>query len=93
MGRGILKLDENKYVEWSSVVDAPTTYIMDREEAVRFTQDEKRIIRADETGTSFKDVGGISAEEYVAFNRAGENESCISLEEIIDKYTLKEENG
>lgn len=28
----ILKLAENKYIEWSTIADAPTTWIMDREE-------------------------------------------------------------
>lgn len=31
MGKCIVKLAEDKYVEWSSVCDAPVTYIMDKE--------------------------------------------------------------
>ncbi len=32
MGRCIAKLGEDKYVEWPSIVDAPVTHVLFREE-------------------------------------------------------------
>lgn len=36
MGRGIVKLGKEWYVEWSTVVDAPVTFGMNREELIEY---------------------------------------------------------
>lgn len=95
----IVKLDGDKYIEWSRVVDAPMSYIMSRKEMYNHLieqrektlaskeSSEERLVRADKYGTSL--IGKTSVEEIISFNRAGDNESCLSLEEIIEKYTKK----
>jgi hypothetical protein len=85
MGRGILKLAPDEYIEWSTVVDAPVSYVLDREEAVQ-EFGEERIERADKTGTSYYDRPPQTAEEFVEFNRAGENETRLDLEGIRYHY-------
>ena len=89
----ILKL-EGKYLVWSSIVDAPITYGM--------TLDELREYWREEYGRSGKDdlerilprveSHGFSSPRYSSFadviegNRAGENESELTLDEIVEKY-------
>ena len=96
MGQGIVKLN-GKYMIWSTVVDAPITRLMTREqleEHVRFEDGERgirelpeRLERADTNGTSF--YRG-SAESVVRFNRAGPGESCLTIKELIEKYEAEE---
>lgn len=96
-----MKLGDDKYVEWGSAVDAPISYVVDRETAVKaaspwnLNEDgvhrdlvvgEERIARADETGTSAIDVD-VPVEEFIRGNRAGRNETELSLEEIIKQYS------
>ena len=84
MGHGIIKLGEDQYVEWSTIVDAPVSYVTDRETAA-VAWGEERVARADEKGTSYLDIEETAA-EYVAFNRAGPNEECLTLEEILKEF-------
>lgn len=66
---------------WSSICDAPLW--MMKWEPPPFSTDP-RIDRVMKKGTSLKDFDG-TAEEYVAFNRAGPDESCIGVKEMIEK--------
>lgn len=84
MGRGIIKLEDDRYLEWSTVVDAPVSASLDRDEAVK-AWGEERIARADEKGTSFLDVTE-SAANYVRLNRAGPGETCLTMEQICKGY-------
>lgn len=99
MPRYILKIDIDDvphYCEWSTIVDAPVTYLIPREEFIKRylvtypgeTRDEldQRLARADSTGSSaYED----SAESLIIANRAGDNESEITLEEIAEKYVFR----
>jgi hypothetical protein len=87
MGRYVAKLADDAYVEWSTVVDAPVSWIHKRDEAVREWGAE-RVVRADVNGTSILDgyPAGSTPEEIVRQNRAGPDETCISVAEIIDAY-------
>jgi hypothetical protein len=77
-----------KYLEWSSVVDAPVTYLMSREEFLTYLTEEygragvldfeTRMARVDAQGTSSK--LGTTKESLLSFNRAGPDESCITTE-------------
>ena len=97
MGQGIVKLN-GKYMIWSTVVDAPITRLMTREqleEHVRFEDGERgvrelpeRMKRADTKGTSFFDYD--SAEKVVSHNRSGPDESCLTIEELIEKCEAEE---
>jgi hypothetical protein len=85
MARGIIKLHDDEYVEWSTVVDAPVSYIMNRKDAIS-EWGEDRVLRADTHGTSYRDIPPTTAEEYVEYNRAGDNEECLTLDEIRRHY-------
>lgn len=100
MGRCVVKLAPDKYVEWSSIVDAPVTCVLTRAQMVthlnfRYGFDKRvdivdRMQRADTFGTSLSDESrsnyGTSTEEFIRGNRAGPNETEIRLDEIITKY-------
>ncbi len=96
MGRYIVKLADDKYVEWSTVVDAPVTCIFTREEMLRRlrlkyakalemlpTRPDECIAITDKFGTSCRDM---SLKEALEGNRAGDAEVCLTLEEIIEQY-------
>lgn len=87
MGRYVAKLAEDTYVEWSTVMDAPVSWVENREGAVsRWT--EERVARADNNGTSLLDEypAGQTPEEIVSGNRAGPEESTLTVDEIIAAY-------
>ncbi len=95
MPRYIIKLSEDDhdyYLMWSTVVDAPVTYGMASEDFKIYYKSEygvsgkfkERMERVKEKGTSaylYADV-----DELIEFNRAGENESCLTKDEIIKEY-------
>lgn len=95
MPRYIAKLADNEYVEWSTVVDAPVTYIMTRDEMIRHLDSNRevdrsyeameRVKRADARGTSCISPI-ISVEELISCNRAGDKETELTLEQIREKY-------
>lgn len=103
MPRYIVKLKENAYVEWSTIVDAPVSYVLTREHMLAHlditygtssvAENRKRLERTDKHGTSCQSP--YSMESLVSCNRAGDKEENISLEEILERYDLKnqEENG
>lgn len=87
MPRYILKIADDEYVDWSTIVDAPVSYIVTRAEAVaRWGKD--RIGRADAYTTSLiePEYGPNCAEEAIACNRAGPDESQLTLEQIRERY-------
>lgn len=97
MGRFIIKL-ESYYLEWSEVVDAPTTCGMSLERFKEYYQGrygelgmeffEERLERVEKYGTSSR--GGWSTKDLTAGNRAGPNESTLTIEEITKAYCLRE---
>ena len=90
MPRYIAKLGDDQYVDWSEIVDAPVSRVMSREEAVT-EYGEDRVARADRTGTSIIDpdslMDGITPEEIIVGNRAGPNETELTLEKILERYS------
>lgn len=93
----LVKLADDEYVEWSTIVDAPITYIMNREEAIAYTENESestekgkdRVARVDEKGHSAHYFGPETPEQLVAGNRAGDKEKPLSLAEIRERYRIK----
>lgn len=95
MPRCIVKIDENKYIEWTTVCDAPTTFIMNRDEMLSylnaqdsersFDENRKRLDRADLHGTSFH--APTSLKQIISGNRAGKDEKEITIDQIIEKYS------
>lgn len=90
MGRYILH-HEGLFFEWSTVVDAPVTQAMSEAEFrsyfLRLHGDhlesdlDERLTRAKATGCSARE--GYSLADIVSHNRAGPNESCLSVEEVL----------
>lgn len=82
MGRAIVKVGIG-FCEWSSVVDAPVSEIVTREEALA-AWDRNRVLRADTKGHSYLDQKPDM--ESWKFNRAGPNEECIQLKRMYHIY-------
>lgn len=92
MGKFIIKIND-KYFEWSTIVDAPITYGMSLEELsayIRRTQGTegldllpKRLERVNQKGTSAIDR---TLDNLISSNRAGINEKNITAEEIYKQY-------
>ena len=97
MGRGIVKLQDERgvdwFFEWSTVVDAPVTFRMTLRQLCEYIEHEygqegsralkARLERVERTGTSFHDE---TAEVTVCVNRAGPGGTMISAEEICEQY-------
>lgn len=100
MGQCVAKFGEDQYLIWSSVVDAPVTYLCSRDSMLAFlvSQDatledaETRISRADQHGTSMI-APVLTITDLVEYNRAGPNSTRLSsAEAIIDHYTHRPED-
>lgn len=86
MGRAVFKLGDDQYLEWSSVVDAPVSYLHSRSEAVSLWG-EDRIARADLRGHSYQDLEVCeSPQELIACNRAGPGEKELTLDALLRRY-------
>jgi len=93
MGRCLIKI-KDKYFEWSTIVDAPITIGMSKSELEKHIKEEygneglkglpERLERVSKTGTSSL-IPGENLESLISENRAGENESHISADEIYEK--------
>ena len=89
---------QDYYLEWSSVVDAPVTYGMTLDEFKSYYRAEygnqgmerleERMKRVEETGTSDR-LSRKPVKEWVKFNRAGDKETQITYDKIVDKYVRK----
>lgn len=89
MGSYICKL-EGKYFEYSTTVDAPVTDPMTLEELTELVREKegslglselpRRLDRVDERGTS--SLMDPSVESVLFQNRAGKNESVVSMETL-----------
>lgn len=98
MGRCIIKLAENEYIEWSTISDAPSSYVVTREGLINELrkrtindfekQIEESFKRADKNGSSWLG-SSTSAEDAICHNRAGKNERHLSLNGIRKKYKQK----
>jgi hypothetical protein len=86
MAAVIVKLEDDAFVEWSTVVDAPVSPTLTKQEAAeQFGVD--RVERANANWHSWLNKPpATSAFDVVAFNRAGPNEQCLTPKEIADLY-------
>ena len=103
MPRYIVKL-RDRYMEWSTVVDAPTTYGMTLEEFRAHYEHEygvaavhgghnmpplrERMLRVAQQGTSANFP--LTVEQLIAGNRAGPDEATLSEDELYRAYCLRE---
>lgn len=83
MGHGIVKLAEDAYVEWSTVVDAPVTDVFTKALAAK-QWGEERVCRADANGHSFVDAD--PDHRFADFNRAGPHEEQLTIPAILRRY-------
>lgn len=100
MPRIICKLTHNNkdyYLEWSTIVDAPRTYGMSLEEFKAYYRDEygrsammidfpEQMKQVEKTGISAR--GYANVDELISCNRAGDRETELTKEEIIQKYCV-----
>lgn len=99
MGRFLIKLNDKKksyYMEWSTVVDAPTTYGLSLRELKSYIKDEygneglrdlpMRLERIKEHNHSLYSKETVN--ELIRGNRAGKNERKISVKQIIEDYCI-----
>lgn len=93
-----MKLADEEYVEWSTVVDAPVTYAMTRDEMTAYLREEygrqrehetpARLDRCDKQGHSalWGQSANETVEEFIRGNRAGPDESEASLEQLRELF-------
>lgn len=98
MPRFIAKLADDEYVDWSTVVDAPVTDVLTREQMAAYMlreygefnarEIEPRLARTDKNGHSamWGKAQNLSVEEMILPNRAGEGESSLTMEELRRDY-------
>ncbi len=99
MSRYIIKLHSEKtnkdyYMEWSTIVDAPVTYGVDLNEFTKYYIEQygkssenelkERLTRVEEKGTSSQIDDNV--DDLIKYNRAGENETSLTKEEILNQY-------
>ena len=98
MPHGILRIqrgDETRYLMWSTIVDAPISYALTEAEVIQFIREDAadtaersgrpHLERAKAHGTSWHHHGR-NADDMIANNRAGDDETTLTLAEIIDRY-------
>ena len=92
MPRAILYFEEkDKFLTWSTIVDAPITDLMSEEEYRQWYQIEygrtgmtgldEKIKEAKETGCNWR---GYTLDDAISGNRAGEDETHATREEIVE---------
>ena len=96
MPRSILYFKKiDKFITWSTIVDAPVTWFMNESQYRKYYKEEygrtgmdgldKKIEDAKNTGSNW---AGYSLEDVITGNRAGEDETDLSEDEIIKEYSL-----
>ena len=107
MGRFILRFETDdgpRYLEYSTIVDAPRTYGMPIEEFKSFYKEEyglqgmleldARLARVDLYGTSELPIDcHPDLESTILCNRAGADETCMTVDEMRDWYCVKRGKG
>src|SRR5262245_46149389 len=91
--------DDYRYLHWSTIVDAPTTYGMTRVELEAFTLEwdgkngledlAERLARADRYGISAQPAGSTTWEREVSGNSAGPNETELDHRGIWQRYVVE----
>lgn len=97
MPKFIIKIKEH-YLIWSTIVDAPIIYGMTLDELTEYIKEEygnsglrelpARLARVNLNGTS--SIQPYTPEDLVLYNRAGPNETHLSLEGVYRHYCLRE---
>jgi len=101
MGEAVFKVDDNgeeRFLVWSSIVDAPTVFACTAQEIIdyfveeaarRAREDAKAMVeRARQTGSSSR-MGYSTIADVVCVNRAGPGESALTEDEIMEFYVRR----
>lgn len=93
----IVKLETPKgprYLDWSTIVDAPVTYGMTLDDFKAYYRERfgsagmlelpAHLARVEAKGASALNYE--SADEVIAFNRAGPNETCLTKAQLIESF-------
>lgn len=94
MPRCVISIERGYHIGWSTVVDAPVTKAMNHDEArlwllksysdcqppMTYWQAEESMLLCERAGASV--WWALPLDTFLAFNRAGDNETCITKEEI-----------
>ena len=96
----IIKLAD-RYLEYSTICDAPITVGMTRDEFRAYyvekygTSSERdmdgRLERTDAKGTSSRIHNSVA--DVICYNRAGKNETRLTLDQIVDFYVTRRGEG
>jgi len=107
MSRYIIKIYDDKfnrdyYMEWSTIVDAPVTYGCSLEEFTEYYRAEygrqgilelnERMKRVEEKGISAHPPFD-NLQSLFKYNRAGEDETCLDKEGILERYCRNQLGG
>ena len=105
MPRYIVKMTKEgieAYMEWSTIVDAPVTYLMSLEEFKQYYRDEygrdgmiklhRRMERVETNGISAHD-GVREYDSLWKYNRAGDDEAQLTKDEVWQKYYVERPQG
>lgn len=97
MGRCVIKI-KDMYFEWSTIVDAPVTFGLTLDEMRQSIKEdygqrglehfESRLEQIEQIGTSWNN--GTTLESTVSCNRAGPDETELTIDEIYKAYGLRE---
>ena len=104
MGRCIAKLAEDEYVEWSTVVDAPVSWIMDRDQLAAHIQCrfgevgledlDERLARCEKRGHSaFWPGAGDSIDDLIRGNHAAADGTELTLDQLRERYAAPPDEG
>lgn len=104
MGEAIFKVDDNgeeRFIVWSSFVDAPTTFACTAKEIVRYftaeavrrakEEAERMLERARIFGSSSRN-GYSTLADVCAANRAGPDERSLTEDEIVEFYVRRKKD-
>lgn len=90
--------EDFRYLHWSTIVDAPTSYGMTREELEAFTLEwdgknglrdlAERLERADRYGISVEPPGSTTWQDEIAGNRAGPRYSELDHRGLWQRYVV-----
>lgn len=95
----ILKFDTEagpRYMDWSTIVDAPITCGLTLDEFKSYYKEQfgargmqdlpQRLERVEKKGTSSHIHK--NRDDVLSYNRAGKNNTCLTVEQIVDFYVV-----
>lgn len=82
----VIYLGDDRYILWSGICDAPASYVMNRAQAIAAGVPEEDLDQAQVRGHSYRKRPPALAEQLLAFNRAGPDDCCLTVDAICRRY-------